>query len=140
QRRDRGQQRGVDRLAGDEHVGRLEPGGERSVDEILALADEQAELRPRAPALQPAHQLQARVRSRGDPLAASADFACSPIRPNAAGSVTARSASTCRSSSISALRQPATNWLYESPCWRAAALMRMIQRLRIVRFRFLRSR
>ena len=67
-------------------------------------------------------------------------FACSAIVPNASGSATARSASTLRSSSISAFLQPATNWLYDSPCCRAAALMRMIQRLRIVRFRTLRSR
>ena len=40
-----------------------------------------------------------------------ADFACSAILPNAAGSLTARSASTLRSSSIPALWQPATNWL-----------------------------
>ncbi len=38
------------------------------------------------------------------------------------------------------LVQPATNWLYESPCSRAAALIRMIQSERIVRLRFLRSR
>jgi hypothetical protein len=40
-----------------------------------------------------------------------ADFACSAIFPNAKGSLTARSASTLRSSSIPALWQPATNWL-----------------------------
>ena len=39
-----------------------------------------------------------------------------------------------------ALRQPDTNWLYESPSARAAALMRMIQSRRIVRFLFFRSR
>jgi hypothetical protein len=41
----------------------------------------------------------------------SAAFACSAILPNAAGSLTASSASTLRSSSMPALRQPATNWL-----------------------------
>jgi hypothetical protein len=51
-----------------------------------------------------------------DPLAlggqlSSAAFACSAILPNAAGSLTASSASTLRSSSMPALRQPATNWL-----------------------------
>jgi hypothetical protein len=42
---------------------------------------------------------------------ASADFAFSAIAAKASGSDTARSASTLRSSPISALRQPATNWL-----------------------------
>jgi hypothetical protein len=41
----------------------------------------------------------------------SAAFACSAILPKAAGSFTAMSASTLRSSSIPALRQPETNWL-----------------------------
>ena len=40
-----------------------------------------------------------------------AAFACSATALNAAGSVTARSASILRSSSMSAFRQPATNWL-----------------------------
>src|SRR5205814_498339 len=70
----------------------------------------------------------------------SAERACSAILPNAAGSLTARSASTFRSSGISALRSPATNWLYDMPSRRAAALMRMIQSRRKVRFLFLRSR
>src|SRR5205814_5025641 len=70
----------------------------------------------------------------------SADFACCAIAPNACGSLTASSASTFRSSGISALRKPAMNWLYESPFSRAAALMRMIQSRRNVRFLFLRSR
>ena len=42
---------------------------------------------------------------------ASAAFACSAIAANATGSLTARSASIFRSSSIPALRHPATNWL-----------------------------
>src|SRR6266540_2791318 len=71
---------------------------------------------------------------------ASADFACSAIAPNAAGSLTARSASTFRSSSMPACLQPAMNWLYERSCCRAAALMRMIQSRRNVRFFALRSR
>jgi hypothetical protein len=41
----------------------------------------------------------------------SAAFACSATFANAVGSLTASSASTLRSSSIPALRQPATNWL-----------------------------
>ena len=44
-------------------------------------------------------------------LLARADFACSATSLKAAGSLTARSASTLRSSSMFALRQPATNWL-----------------------------
>ena len=72
--------------------------------------------------------------------AASAAFACSATAVNAAGSATARSASTLRSSSMPALCSPAMNWLYESPFARAAALMRTIQSWRNVRFLFLRSR
>src|SRR5207253_10620682 len=70
----------------------------------------------------------------------SAAFACSAIAPNAAGSLTARSASTFRSSSMPAFEQPCTNWLYESPFARAAALIRMIHSRRNSRFLFLRSR
>src|SRR6266540_4305049 len=73
-------------------------------------------------------------------LLARADLAWSATSLNAAGSLTARSASTLRSSSTPALRQPATNWLYERPSRRAAALIRMIQRRRNVRFLTLRSR
>jgi hypothetical protein len=46
---------------------------------------------------------------------ASAALARSAILPNAAGSLTARSASTFRSSSMFAFLHPETNWLYESP-------------------------
>jgi hypothetical protein len=76
----------------------------------------------------------------GGARASSAALACAAILPKASGSLTARSASTLRSSGISALRRPETNWLYESPSRRAAALMRMIQSRRKVRFLFLRSR
>jgi hypothetical protein len=41
----------------------------------------------------------------------SADFACSASLPNAAGSLTARSASTLRSSSTPAAFSPEMNWL-----------------------------
>jgi len=75
-----------------------------------------------------------------DAQALSAALACSAIMPNACGSFAASSASTLRSSSISAFFSPLTNWLYESPFWRAAALMRMIQSRRKSRFLFLRSR
>ena len=46
ERRDGGEQLGLDVLPGDEQVGGLDPGGERRVDQVLALADEQPELRP----------------------------------------------------------------------------------------------
>src|SRR5262249_23496369 len=71
---------------------------------------------------------------------ASADLACWTISPNFAGSLTARSASTFRSRSISAAFRPAMNWLYDSPFARAPALMRMIQSFRNSRFLTLRSR
>ena len=58
----------------------------------------------------------------GGQLFSSAVFACSAIFPNASGSTTAISARTLRSSSIPACRQPAMNWLYDSPWPRAPAL------------------
>src|SRR5215211_7495763 len=70
----------------------------------------------------------------------SAALACSASSPNAAGSLTARSARIFRSRSISALRSPETSWLYERSCARAAALIRVIQSRRKTRFLFLRSR
>ena len=56
---------------------------------------------------------ESRGRAPAEPGAqpASAAFALAAILAKAAGSWTARSASTLRSSSISALRSPATNWL-----------------------------
>src|SRR5919109_4946156 len=74
------------------------------------------------------------------PQASRAAFAWAAIFEKAAGSSTAMSASTLRSSLISALRQPATNWLYDSPSRLAAALILMIQRRRKTRFFFFRSR
>ena len=94
----------------DERFDGLEPGVESRPDEILSLAGEEPEFLPLPPRLELAHELEARVGRRGD-QASSAAFACSAILPNAAGSETARSASTLRSSSMLALRQPATNWL-----------------------------
>jgi hypothetical protein len=70
----------------------------------------------------------------------SAALACSATIEKAAGSLTASSARDLRSSSISALCSPEMNWLYYIPFARAAALMRMIQSWRNVRFLFLRSR
>ena len=109
ERRDRGEELRFDILTGDEPVDGLDPGGTRGLEEILPLADEQPELRALASAFEPADQLQPRVARGGDQP--SAAFACSAIAANAAGSLTARSASTLRSSSISAFLQPATNWL-----------------------------
>jgi hypothetical protein len=66
ERRDGGEELGLDVLAGDEHVDRLRPGGEPGLDQVFALADEEAGLRPLVAALEPADQLQACIRRRGD--------------------------------------------------------------------------
>ena len=58
----------------------------------------------------------------------------------ASGSRTARSASALRSSTTLACLSPCIRRLYESPFWRAAALMRAIQRRRRSRRRLRRSR
>src|SRR5262249_59008439 len=96
-------------------------------------------LAPPAPRVQLADELE-RLVTRGGDQASSADFAFSATAAKASGSETARSASTLRSSAISAFRQPAMNWLYESPFCRAAALIRRIQSRRNSRLRFFRSR
>src|SRR5213596_3556470 len=67
-------------------------------------------------------------------------FATSANCWNAAGSRTARSASTLRLISTPARRSPFMRRLYESWCSRAAALMRMIQRRRKSPFLRRRSR
>src|SRR5207244_1455831 len=67
-------------------------------------------------------------------------FATSANCWNAAGSRTARSASTLRLISTPARRSPFIRRLYESWCSRAAALMRMIQRRRKSPFWRRRSR
>ena len=88
ERGDGGEQLGLDRLAGDEQIDRLDARRPRRLDEVLALADEQAELLPLPAALEPPHELQPRVRRRGDhaarsdgetPTASRAAFACSAI-------------------------------------------------------------
>ena len=79
-RRDPGEQLRLDVLAGDEQVDRLDPSGAGRVDEILALADEQAELVPLPPALQLADQLQARVGGGGD-HARNTEAGLGPVRP-----------------------------------------------------------
>jgi hypothetical protein len=78
ERRDLGQERGRDRLRGgqpvqqgrplrvDQRLDRLEACVETRRDEVLALADEEAELPARAPRREPAHELEAGVRRRGD--------------------------------------------------------------------------
>jgi hypothetical protein len=126
-------------LSGDEDVSRLEPSGKAGLEQILPLDREQPELVSPAPVVELADELEPLVVAGGDQLA-SAALACSAMAPNAAGSLTARSASTFRSSSIPAFEQPCTNWLYESPFARAAALIRVIQSFRNSRFRTFRSR
>src|SRR5207247_6569403 len=131
--RDLGQQRRLDSLTGDEQLDRLDSGRRRRVDEVLSLRREQPELVAPAAVVQLADELELLVLARGDQLDwASADLACSTMAPKAFGSLTARSASTLRSSSMFAFLSPATNWLYESPFARAPALMRMIHSRRNV--------
>lgn len=62
------------------------------------------------------------------------------IAVNAAGSLTASSARTLRSSSMFLAFMPAINFAYVVPSWRAAALIRVIHRLRRSRFLLRRSR
>jgi hypothetical protein len=66
ERRDGREELGLDRLAGDEQVDRLDPGPPRGIDEVLALTDEEPQLRALPPALQLADELQARIRGGGD--------------------------------------------------------------------------
>jgi hypothetical protein len=117
ERRDFGEQLGRDRLTGDEQLDRLETGRVCRLNEVLALGDEQPELVTPAPVMELADELEPLVVARGDQAVVdpSAALACSAIAPNAAGSLTARSASTFRSSSMPALPQPWTNWLYDRP-------------------------
>src|SRR5437763_11854910 len=162
ERRHLGQQLRFDIRPRDEHVRRFDRGREPCLEQILPLDREQPELVAPAPVMEFADELEPLVvagcdqapappeaaRSFGRAAAASAPslpaasaaFACSAIAPNAAGSLTARSASTFRSSSIPAFGQPCTNWLYERPFARAAALIRVIQSFRNSRFRTFRSR
>ena len=68
QRRDAGEQLGLDRLARDQELDRLDARLEGGVDEVLALGDEQAELVALPRRGQLAHELQPRVRCRRDQL------------------------------------------------------------------------
>ena len=102
----------LDVLAGAQQLRRLDPGRPRSLDEILALDREQPQLVAPAPLRELADELELLVVPGGDQEAwGSAAFARSAIAPNAAGTLTAISASTLRSSSTPAARQPAMNWL-----------------------------
>src|SRR6266550_7164761 len=124
-----GQQGRFHVLSRDKRLDRLDPCREGRLHEIFTFSDEEPELVAPAPVVQLPDELELLVLARGDQAASepSADLAFSAIAPKACGSLTARSASTLRSSSISAFFKPATNWLYESPFARAAALIRMIQ-------------
>jgi len=53
-------------LAGDEHVRRLDPGGEAGLEQILPLDREQPELVPPAPVVELADELEPLVVARGD--------------------------------------------------------------------------
>src|SRR5690242_17012215 len=131
-----------------ERLGRKDALGQRLLDDVLALGQEQPDREPVALGLQLAGSLQPRVRARGDRLhadvrqaaAASAAFAVSASTAKALGSLTAMSASTLRSSSTSASFRPCIIWLYDIPFWRAPALMRMIHSRRKSRLRTRRSR
>jgi hypothetical protein len=68
-----------------ERLDRLETGVERSLDEVLTLADEEAEPIPRPPRLELPYELEARVGLGGD-QASSAALARSAIFAKAAGS------------------------------------------------------
>jgi len=55
-----------DVFSGDEHVDRLEPGGEPGLEQILPLDREQPELVPPAPVVELADELEPLVVARGD--------------------------------------------------------------------------
>src|SRR5262245_14863526 len=95
----------------------------------------------REPRLQLGERRELRGHSRaGHGPAYDCALASSAILANASASWTARSASILRSTSTPALARPAIRRLYEMPFWRAAALMRVIQRLRKSLFFLRRSR
>jgi hypothetical protein len=66
ERRDLGKQRGLDVLAGDQQLDRLDAGGQSRVDEILTLRDEQPELLAPAALAQLPDELELLVLARGD--------------------------------------------------------------------------
>jgi hypothetical protein len=66
ERRDLRQQGGLDVLPRDEHVDSVEPAGERGIDEVLALDEEEPELVSPAALVQLADELELLVVARGD--------------------------------------------------------------------------
>jgi hypothetical protein len=66
ERRDLGQERRLDVLAGKEQFDRLDAGVDRCLDEILTLRDEEPELVAPAAVLQLADELELLVVERGD--------------------------------------------------------------------------
>jgi hypothetical protein len=66
ERRDVGEERRLDVLAGDEQLVRVISGRERGGDEILPLGDEQAELVAPAALVELANELELLVLARGD--------------------------------------------------------------------------
>jgi hypothetical protein len=107
ERRHLGEEGRLDVLARDQQLDGLDA----FCEQVLTLDREQPELVAPAPVTELADKLQAFVVAGGNQVLPSAALACSAIAPNAAGSLTARSASTLRSSSIPAFEQPCTNWL-----------------------------
>ena len=108
ERRHLGKERRLDVLPCDEEVDGLDAPG----NEVLPFDSEQPKLVPPAPVAELADELEPFVVARVDQAGwLNAALACSAIALNAAGSLTARSASTFRSSSIPAFVHPCTNWL-----------------------------
>src|SRR5690349_6641351 len=88
---------GRDVLVRDQELDRFEPCRQAGLDQVLALDHEEPGLVPLPSGCELANELQPRVCRGGDQLF-SAALACSAILPKAAGSLTARSARTFRSS------------------------------------------
>ena len=108
-------------VARDERLNRQDRGAQRLRHEILALGEKQSGGHPVFFLMQPPRVFDARVGARCDRRrshrcargygVARAVLAASAITPKALGSVTARSASTLRSSVMSASLRPCMNWL-----------------------------
>ena len=104
------------RSASDQRLDRLEAGVEPGRDEVLALAGEEPELLALTPRPELADELDPRVGRGRDHVEARARPRARPSPARRSSRTprdrcTAMSASALRSSSISAFRQPATNWL-----------------------------
>ena len=121
ERGDLREQLGLDGLAGDQQLERLDASGERRVGEVLAFRREEAGLLTvlaRAEELPDEPELLVLARRDQAALLApfsSAAFARSATSAKASGSDTAISASDFRSSSMPASRTPAMKRLYERP-------------------------